>query len=127
MTDVTELSPMQQLDERGYVVVEGVLDPERDLKPVLDEYREVLERLARALLAQGRIASAYAELPFKERLIRITRESGRSLSGHFDISLPQTGVRSDTPIHTGPACFRLLTNPRLLDLAELFVGPEISV
>lgn len=127
MTDVVERSPMQQLEEQGYVVVDGVLDPEQDLRPILDEYAEVLDRAARDLLAQGLLADAHADLPFTERVIRITRESGRSLSRYFDISLPQGGIRSDTPIHTGPACFRVLTNDRLLDLAEQYLGAEISL
>ena len=127
MTDVIERSPIQQLDERGYVVVEGVLDPERDLQPVLDEYEDVLEGAARDLLARGLLESTYSELPFTERLIRFTRESRQSMSRYFDISLPQGGIRSDTPIHTGAACFRVLTNERLLDLAEQIIGPEISV
>lgn len=127
MTGVVERSPTQQLDERGYVVVEGVLDPERDLRPVLDEYEGVLDRVAQQLLEEGRVAGTHAGLPFGERLIRLSRESGRSLSRYFDISLPQSGIRTDTPIHLGPACFRLLTNPRLLDLAEQILGPEISV
>lgn len=127
MTDVVERSPMQQLDEQGYVVVDGVLDPEGDLQPVLDEYEEVLDEAVRHLLAQGLLAGTYADLPFKERLIRVTRESGQSMSRYFDFSLPQSGIRSDTPIHTGPACFRILTNEGLLDLAEQFLGPEICV
>lgn len=127
MTDVIERSPTQQLDEQGYVVVDAVLDPGLDLAPVLDEYGAVLERAAQDLLAEGLVSSTHDDLPFKERLIQLTRESGRSLSRYFDISLPQSGIRSDTPIHTGPACFRVLTNERLLDLAEQFVGPEVCV
>lgn len=127
MADVIERSPIQQLEEQGYVVVDGVLDPERDLQPILDEYESVLDEAARDLRAQGLLSTTHADLPFKERLIRVTRESGRSMSRYFDFSLPQSGIRSDTPIHTGPACFRVLTNERLLDLAEQYLGPEICV
>lgn len=127
MADVTERSPLGQLDERGYAVVEGVLDPERDLQPVLDEYAGILDRVAHQLHARGEVASAYEDLPFATRLIRLTRESQHALSRYFDISLPQGGIRTDTPIHTGAACFRVLTNERLLDLAEGLIGPEISV
>lgn len=115
------------LDEQGYLIVDGVLDPRRDLQPILDEYAEVLDKLAAGLACSGRIERAYAELPFGPRLIQITRDYGQSLSQHFDISLPQSGIQADTPIHTGPACFRLLVNDSLLDLAEEFVGPEIVV
>ena len=115
------------LDEQGYAVVDGVLDTERDLRPLLDEYERVLGRLADSLRRAGTISRAYADLPFAPRLIQITSEHGSSLSRHFDMSLPQAGIRADTPIHLGPACFRLLTSERLLDLAEEFAGPEILV
>jgi phytanoyl-CoA hydroxylase len=115
----------QQLTDEGYLVVDGVLDPARDLEPVLAELAEVLDRVAARLVADGALASTYRELPFAERLIRVHAEGGRTLAQHFDISLPQSGVRGDTPIHVGPAVFRLLTNPRLLDLVEAVIGPEI--
>jgi phytanoyl-CoA hydroxylase len=121
------LSPAQrrQFEEQGYVIVEGVLDPERDLAPVMAEYEEVLDAIADGLLKEGRVRSAYRGLPFDSRLIQLCVESGQNFPQEFDISLPQTGVRHDTPIHVGPAVFRLLTTLRLLDLAEDLIGPEI--
>ena len=114
-----------QLDDEGYVVVADVLDLERDILPLLEEYAQVLDSIARRFVAAATIASSYEELAFCDRLVRISAESRRSLSGQFDISLPQTGVRMDTPIHVGPAVFALLTNPRLLDVVESVIGPEI--
>src|SRR6266850_2173798 len=75
--------------------------------------------------AEGAIGSVYRELPFSERLIRICVECGRNFPQHFDFSLPQKNVRHDTPLHVGPAVFNLLTNPRLLDIAEEIIGPEV--
>jgi phytanoyl-CoA hydroxylase len=118
-------SQTRSLKEDGFLVLDDLLDVERDLQPVLDEYADVLDDLAATLHKQGSIDSAYADLPFGQRLIRITKEHGESLSQHFDISLPQTAVRADTPMHAGPGCFRLLTNSRLLDVAEDVVGPDI--
>lgn len=109
----------------GYVVIDNVLDPTNDIAPLLVEYDGVLDGIARSLLAEGAIRSTYSDLPFTDRLIQIYQESGRNFPQHFDISLPQTGVRPDTPFHVGPAVFGLLTNPRLLDVVEEFVGPEI--
>ena len=121
------LTPAQreQFQEEGYLVVEDVLDPDREIAPVMAEYAEVLDGIARSLLEEGAIRSAYPELPFDQRLIRICAESGRNFPQHFDFSLPQSGVRHDTPIHVGPAVFGLLTSPRLLDLVEDLMGPEI--
>jgi hypothetical protein len=64
-------------------------------------------------------------LPFGDRLIAVCEESGRNFPQEFDFSLPQSGIRTDTPIHVGPAVFGMLANPRLLDLVEDLVGPEI--
>lgn len=115
----------QQFVEEGYVIVDDVLDPARDIEPVLDELAEVLDRLATRLASEGAIASAYRELAFAERLIQVYAESRQVFAQHFDISLPQSGVRHDIPIYVGPAVFGLLTSPRLLDLIEAMIGPEI--
>jgi phytanoyl-CoA hydroxylase len=120
-----ETSQATRLQEEGYLVLEDVLDVEGDLQPVLDEYEDVLEELTESLHRKGDISSPYADLPFGPRLIRVTKEYGRSLSQYFDISLPQAGVQPGTPMHTGPACFRLLTNANLLDIAEHIIGPDI--
>lgn len=116
---------LEHFTEEGYLVVEHVLDPDRDIAPVLAEYAGVLDGIAESLKAEGLLRSTYRELPFRERLIRVCAESGRNFPQEFDISLPQTGVKADTPIHVGPAAFRLLTAPRLLDLVEALIGPEI--
>lgn len=117
----------EQLDRSGYIVVEDVLDQKNDLQPILDEYAQVLDRLATTLHRDRKISRTYAELPFGPRLTRITKEYGSSLSQYFDFALPMGGIHPDTPMHHGQACFRLLTNQRLLDLAEEFIGPEILV
>lgn len=115
----------EQFDVEGYLLVEGLFDPERDIRPVLDEYNDVLDGLARDLVAEGQLVSTHADLPFAERLVAICEESGRNFPQEFDFSLPQSGIRTDTPIHVGPAVFDMLANPRLLDLVEDLIGPEI--
>jgi len=115
----------QQFEEEGFLVVEDVFDPARDFAPVMDEYRAILDGIADTLYAEGAIASRYEDRPFAERLTEICAESKQVLSQHFDFSLPQKGVLPDTPIYTGPAMFRVLANPRLLDLVESVIGPEI--
>ena len=122
---VLSAGQLGQLEEEGYVVVEDILDPDRDIAPVLVECEWVLDGIAESLRAEGVLASTYRGMPFIQRLLRICIESGRNFPQHFDISLPQTGIRPDTPINLGPAVFGLLTHPRLLDLVEDVVGPEI--
>lgn len=115
----------RQLAEMGYLVVEDVLDPYHDVSPLMAEYETVLDALAGSLHAEGAIASPHKALPFPDRLIQVCVESGRTFAQHFDCSLPQSGVRQTTPMHVGPAVFGVLTHPRLLDLVEGVVGPEI--
>ena len=116
---------LQQFADEGYLVVEDVLDPARDFAPVMDEYRAILDGIANTLSTEGVISSRYETLPFAERLTEICAESKQVLSQHFDFSLPQKGVRFDTPIYTGPAMFRVLSNAHLLDLVASVIGPEI--
>lgn len=115
----------EQFEDEGYVVADGVLDPVKDFAPVMAECEQILDGIAARLLREGRIMSRHEGLPFAERLIRVCSESGQNSAQDFDISLPQSGVKHDTPIYAGPAAFRLLTAPRLLDLVEDVIGPEI--
>ncbi len=115
----------EQFETQGYVVVEGVLDAEKDFAPILADFAQLLDGISHALYLGGRIASAYEDLPFTNRFIQVSTESGLNLIQEFEISLPQSGVKLDTPIHACPAAFRLLTTPRLLDLIEDMIGPEI--
>ncbi|MBX3069087.1 MAG: phytanoyl-CoA dioxygenase family protein [Thermomicrobiales bacterium] len=121
------LTPQQvlQFHEEGFLVVEDLFDPETDIGPVLAEYEQVLDRLARDLHAKGLLASTYAELPFSDRLIRIYEESGTVHPQYFDFSLPQNNIREDTPMWTGPAVFNMIRHPKLLDAIESIIGPEI--
>jgi hypothetical protein len=122
---VISADQLRQFEQEGYLLVKGLLDPVEDLDPVIAEYTEVLEQLAGELFADGVISSTYGDLPFSERFIAVVRESGQVHQQYFDFSLPQNGVEGDTPFWAGPAVFRMLSNERLLDAAECFVGPEI--
>jgi len=113
-----------QFEEEGYLVVNGILD-DATIQAVTEDYSAKLDEVARLWQSQGKLSNLYRELPFGERLVKITGEAKLSWSQHFDISLPQAGVKHDTPFHTSKAIFDLLTHPRLLDVAETFVGPEI--
>ena len=71
---------------------------------------------------QGKVSSAYPELPFGERVSRMYEESGEMLNQWFDFHLPQRHVTHDTPFWVGPAVFRTLVNPKLLDAVESMIG-----
>ena len=115
----------EHLTEFGFVAVEDLIDPENIIDPVVDEYAGVLDSLAEKLFAEGVISSTYSELDFGERVTRIYEESGEIYNGYFDFSLPQDGIKPDTPFWAGPAVFRALTCPSLLDAVESVIGSEI--
>lgn len=116
---------IEHFEDHGYVVVDDVIDPEKTLDPVIEEYAEVLGRLADELYERGEIPSRYEHLEFGERYIRICIETGSVHSQYFDFSLPFQNVKPDTPFWAGPAVFRALTDADLLDAVESFIGPEI--
>lgn len=115
----------QRFEDEGCLVVHNALDPKLDIEPVMAEYARVLDGIAESLFAEGAIKSTYADLSFSDRLTKICAESGRNFPKFFDISLPMQNVKRDSPIHLGPATFRLMTSPRLLDAIEDIIGPEI--
>lgn len=116
---------MEHFKEYGYVPVKGVFNPEEAIEPVIEEYHEVLDRLAQDLHAKGKISSLYRNLDFGERVTVIYAESKEVHNSYFDFSLPLTGCKPDSPFWAGPAVFRALTNPELLDAVECFIGPEV--
>lgn len=115
----------EQFERDGYVVVRGLLDQKLDLDAIIVEYNGILDRLAAAWKREGRLKSTYSNLHLFERLVRIISEAEVSYDLHFDISLPQENITEETPMHHGEAVFNLLRCPRLLDVVEEFVGPEI--
>ena len=103
--------------EQGYVVVEGALR-DRDLQPVIDDYSRIVDDIAGSLFAQERIAQLYQDEPFETRLARICDEDEATYfesDEYLDIGRTRTrGI------------FQIMRNPKLLDLVEGFIGPEIA-
>jgi hypothetical protein len=119
---------LQQQDhfkEHGYVAVEDVFNPDKTIDPVIEEYHGVLDSLAKKLLAEGKVSSTYDSLPFGQRVTKIYAESKAVHNQYFDFSLPQKDCKDDTPYWAGPAVFRTLTDPDLLDAVESIIGPEV--
>lgn len=118
----------QQLDffrYNGYLVVDDVVDVAEYIEPMVEEYEDLLAQLASELYEQGKLSSTYADLPFGQRLTKVYAETGQVHAGYFDFSLPFKDVKPDQPCHFGPAVFRMLRNPGLLDVAESIIGPEV--
>jgi ectoine hydroxylase-related dioxygenase (phytanoyl-CoA dioxygenase family) len=120
----------EQLDSfrrNGYLVIEGVLG-DSDLQPLEQEYAALLDEEARRLHERGRIDSTYAEYDFAGRFARIVAQDPECID-RMNISLPLVNGEIDAEryqAHTGPAVFELLRNPKVLDVVEAVIGPEIA-
>jgi len=99
--------------EQGYLCLEQVLAA-ADLEPLIAEFTAIVDREARTLRAQGLIDSLFEECGFDTRLAKITKQSPAAFRTLF------------FRMHTGPAMFELIRNPKLLDLAASLVGPELA-
>jgi hypothetical protein len=116
---------LERFQAEGYLVVEDVLDVERDVEPVVREYEGVLDDEIDRAHAAGTIPSKYDDLPFVQRLAAYLTAAGKPGYQAFDISLQFRGVTEQTPMHLGPAVFDLVTSPRLMDVVEQFIGSEV--
>ncbi len=96
----------------GYLAVEGFLADD-DLQPVIDELRREVTARARKLVEEGALKRTYEDLGFTRQLVSINRDD--------DTLLPSVSSSA----LSGPAIFHLITNHRLLDIAESLCGPEV--
>ncbi len=119
------LTPDQitQFDTQGYLVVEDLLD-RATLDAVKSEYAALLDDLYAGWQAQGRVPAAPGA-DFWQKLLT-SYKAGCDWFQPMDISLPGEGITADTPFHFGPAVFDMLTHPRLLDMVEDLIGPELT-
>ncbi|MEM6824971.1 MAG: phytanoyl-CoA dioxygenase family protein [Pseudomonadota bacterium] len=106
--------------ETGVLIVEDVLGGDI-LGPVREEYTVLLDELIEGWGNPPEIP----EGSFEERAIAAYR-AGYDWFQPMDIALPGERITIDTPFHAGPAVFTMLTAPRLLDLMESLIGPEIT-
>ena len=111
--------------EKGYLVVEDVFDQTQILDPVRAEYSTLLDKLVEGWIAKKLVPEAIREADFFEKL-SCCYEAGCDWFQPMDISLPGDKIEKDTPMHFGPAVFNLLTAPKLLDIVEQLIGPEIT-
>ena len=107
----------RRFETEGYLVVENVLDQSL-LDSVRREYATLLEGLMRGW---GREPTG----DFATDLVTAYRD-GLDWFQPMDISLPGDRIAADTPFHFGPAVFDMVTAPRLLDMVEDLIGPEIT-
>lgn len=117
---------LARLDEDGYLIIEDVLGAD-DLARIEAEYTEILDRAADGLVRRGRMRPLQGA-GFSERYVEAIRQIDDlyALYQHLDISLPLIEeLGPSNTLNTGPEVFRLITHPRLLDIVESVIGPEI--
>ena len=120
------LTPAQLEDfgARGYLVIEDLIGQDT-LSAIRAEYAGLLDALYREWHARGLVEDAPDGLDFWAKLDRCYR-AGFDWYQPLDISLPHHGIADDTPMHIGPAVFDMARHPRILDMVEQLIGPEIS-
>lgn len=111
-------------EREGYLVIEDVLDQHGVLDPVRAEYAALMERLYAGWVDEGKVPQL-GDGSFWDKLL-VAYKAGCDWFQPMDISLPGDRVMPDTPFHFGPAVFDLLTAPKLLDITEDLIGPEIT-
>ncbi len=111
-------------DDNGYIVVEDVLNQQMVLDPVRKEYAGLLDQLYDGWHAQGLLPPPGA-MGFWDKLLTAYR-AGCDWFQPFDISLPGGQIAGDTPFHFGQAVMDMITAPKLLDVVESLLGPELT-
>jgi len=107
---------LDHFNTHGFLVVENVLD-DTVLNPVRAEYAALLDDLCTGWGITGD--------SFEDKLTK-AYQAGHDWFQPMDISLPGDRIQADTPMHFGPAVFDMVTAPRLLDMVEDLIGPEIT-
>ena len=117
---------IQSFAQNGFLAIDQLLD-EQDLVALEQEYAAIMDRLAAELLASGDILQLFDELPFGDRFSQIIADYPE-LHRHFNISLPLINGPVDPQtfhMHSGPAVFSIMGHPKILDVVESIIGPEI--
>lgn len=99
--------------EEGYVVVEKFFTPE-ELQPCRDAIDVMVENLANKLFAAGKIKEKYEDYGFFKRLCKMEEEfKGSNVLLFKSQKMPE-------------AFQKLWSNPRLLNIIEQLIGPDIA-
>lgn len=104
---------VQAFREEGVLVAEEVVT-ESELAPLIDAYEEWIDRRARQLQREGKIADPAETQDFAHRFAALYAQSA------------EIGRGMDVMEARLPAAFAFLRNRNLLDAVECLIGPEIT-
>jgi ectoine hydroxylase-related dioxygenase (phytanoyl-CoA dioxygenase family) len=102
------------LDQHGYVILRGFLEAEI-LAGARGELAKLVDQHARKLIAAGKITKALNDEPFETRLARLYQNCLGDAPKLFRPELHLAGL------------FPVFFHPRLLDIVEALLGPEIRL
>ena len=105
---------IEAFHEQGYAVLERFLEASC-VNAVKQACEALVGQLAAKLLAEGKITDAFIDAPFERRLI------------HLYEKFPDENPTIFRPELHLPGFFALFGHPRLLDIAEQILGPEIRL
>jgi len=105
-------SQLQHMEVEGYLILERLFDA-AELQPVMDEISADLDRRCREAVAAGKLSRTYEEYDFEHRLTHVDAENQDLSKSMWDMKVVL------------PSFFGLMTNPKLLDVAEQLCGPEL--
>ena len=117
-------SQLESFNTDGYLVVEDLLDA-GTIAEIKQEYSDLMDRLYADWFAKGMVGMPPDGLSIWQKLEQCYK-GGFDWYQPFDISLPHEDIALDTPMHFGPAVFKMATHPRILDVVEQLIGPEIT-
>ena len=103
----------QQFVREGYLLARDVL-PRDVLGAVVQSIERAVEQRAQELLKNGKISKLHDDAPIQYRWQRIVAEMGSQ----------QTRRSWDDEI-IGESLFELMRHPKLLDIVESLIGPEV--
>ncbi len=115
---------VEQFNRDGYLVIEDVID-EGTRQAVIAEYAALMDSLYDGWFAEGKVPKPASGMGFWDKL-DVAYKSGFDWYQPLDISLPHSDITEDSPMHFGPAVFDMATHPRILDIAESLLGPELT-
>jgi ectoine hydroxylase-related dioxygenase (phytanoyl-CoA dioxygenase family) len=113
-----------QFNRDGYLVIEDVIDP-TTRHAVMAEYADLMDHLYAGWHAQGLVPASTPDMGFWDKL-DVAYRAGFDWYQPLDISLPHDNITEETPMHFGPAVFNMATHPRILDIVESLIGPELT-
>jgi ectoine hydroxylase-related dioxygenase (phytanoyl-CoA dioxygenase family) len=103
---------IEQFHREGYLMVPDLLI-EEDLQGPMEDINAHINEHATRLVQEGKLSRDYAEEDFEHRLAKISQETDEIARGMWNGTLHGTGF------------FKLITSPRMLDVAESLCGEEL--